>query len=704
MTSKKVNGIIIFLIVLVVGLFLYKNFEHSFLDTTEEYSVLEYFDSLELIGVADTGDNPWGKNLSLIGGRDGNNAVLFTPNTGIYINNVTGEDVGISFDYYIYDEMINISDGMNILIKIFDSNDKVVKEDKINVKSNRNINRYNKSFKLDKDRKYSIQIMCDNGIEDDDEGDWLIVENMYLNVSGWSQKRDNPFPEYVKAVHYFGEEWPINFWNSEMDGIEEDFDQIKGDGFNTIILVIPWREFQPNINPIQYNEYALTRLNDIMKLAEAKDIYVMVRIGYTWDYYNDKLESSEVRFYDVVKNKDTRGAWLEYVETLYDVLKGYNSFIGGFITWEDFWNNTYLMDNLDDINERILWAKDMGFQKFVEDHYVTIKEFNQKYSCDFNNYLEIYIPYRNNLFAEEYYIFFDEFMINLLEESQQYFPNLSMEVRTDWDTYYDVDNTAFTHQHYSTFPCANSNYTSVMYGIPQGCDNIGERLSYDEALEKTEYILNSISQYNMSKPIFVDQFLFYDNTPGYEMNAQIKREEIGDYLENVAYVLEEYTCGYAIWTYKDYASNIVYNSQFAIGKEGWFGERYNIIDNYDGGNSVEILAGGELSQTIPESRNHFLKEKLMLEFDIIESNKGSQVEIKMGESKKSIQAKAGHYAVEFMYNGSYDLTFMVSDRIIIDNIKLYSHVQEGYLYPKGQEGISYMDSLKIMNAKLEMSQ
>lgn len=56
-------------------------------------------------------------------------------------------------------------------------------------------------------------------------------------------------PAYLKSVTYFGDEWVLNFWNSETDHLEKDLEQIREDGFNSIILVVPWREFQPEMTP-----------------------------------------------------------------------------------------------------------------------------------------------------------------------------------------------------------------------------------------------------------------------------------------------------------------------------------------------------------------------------------------------------------------------------------------------------------------------
>lgn len=45
-------------------------------------------------------------------------------------------------------------------------------------------------------------------------------------------------PEYMRSVTYFGDEWPINYWNSEDKNMEENMARIAADGFNSLILVV----------------------------------------------------------------------------------------------------------------------------------------------------------------------------------------------------------------------------------------------------------------------------------------------------------------------------------------------------------------------------------------------------------------------------------------------------------------------------------
>ena len=47
-------------------------------------------------------------------------------------------------------------------------------------------------------------------------------------------------PAYIKAFTYFGDAWPLNYWNSNLNHADADFKEAKADGFNAVILVVPW--------------------------------------------------------------------------------------------------------------------------------------------------------------------------------------------------------------------------------------------------------------------------------------------------------------------------------------------------------------------------------------------------------------------------------------------------------------------------------
>lgn len=507
--------------------------------------------------------------------------------------------------------------------------------------------------------------------------------------------------DYVRSVTYFGNDWVINFWNSDFETLDEDFNQIKNDGFNSIILVIPWKEFQTSTDPIEYSDYAFDNLDKVVKKASEYALDVYVRIGYPWDYYNDFNESISERILDLLRKEKVQDAWMDYCRVLYEKLSAYDNFKDGFLTWEDlrFW--MHICSNQDE-SKRLNYAKDIGYQDWVNKHY-SISEYNDKYAVDYKSIEDIPVPYSAEDSAmEEYYKFCDAMQNELLTKTQKVFPNISMEVRMDWDGYKDVNGEQAYYSHEITYTCGESDYTATMYGIPMGFENKGERVSADEAMSHTEYMLKQLLENNDGKPIYVEQFLFKDNTPGYSSNAQIIDEEVGKYVEDVAGILGNYTKGYGLWTYRDYRTNILYNPQFSLGDIGWTVTGNPTFDMDNKNNHVCTFSKGDtISQIIPTHRNKFPMETCTFELNILQT-KGAVIEVTMGDNSCEINAsKEGKYEVTIPDGGNYDFSLHVVDgEAIIDDLYLYSFVQEGSLYDVNNREEELVSSLRILNQKL----
>ena len=67
-----------------------------------------------------------------------------------------------------------------------------------------------------------------------------------INVEIYNNQ-DTMTDDYWISATYFANLCPLNFWDSELNSIGTDFQRIKNDGFNSVIIVVPWREFQPDI-------------------------------------------------------------------------------------------------------------------------------------------------------------------------------------------------------------------------------------------------------------------------------------------------------------------------------------------------------------------------------------------------------------------------------------------------------------------------
>ena len=333
--------------------------------------------------------------------------------------------------------------------------------------------------------------------------------------------RSEAAPSYLKAATYVSDAWVSNFWNSESDHMDEELAQIAADGFNSIVLVVPWREFQPGVLPLSYNRYAFQKLDKVMNAARAHGLMVELRVGYVWDYYNDDVTTG--RFRDLLKDSSTRAAWLAYAKQIYRTASAHSNFHGGFMTWEDFWNYIEDAGNLGrGANSRIA-AKNCGYQAWLKKHY-SLKQVNEYYQPKevFTSYDNIYIPARKDYAFKLFYDFYDDFLNDLLEDTQKVFPGLSMEVRLDVDPVSAQDGNGETGaSHYGTFQCGNAEYTSLMYSVSMG-HGFGNVLSAEEAIKTMNEQLSLVRANNGGKPVFIDQLLYMDATEGFEPNCFIR--------------------------------------------------------------------------------------------------------------------------------------------------------------------------------------
>lgn len=652
----------------------------------------DVFSEVTFEGIKEVSDIPWNYTAGIFDMEQGE-CILLTPNTEVSLE--WNEDLpSWAFQYKIHPWVCEGSDGAGLTVWILDEDENILYSDEISVNAENDwvdyfvdLNPYDTAFK--------IKILCNNGPADNDECDWIILKARDDKSLSFS---DN----YVRSATYFADEWPLNFWNSEMDCLEKDLGQIKADGFDSIIIVIPWREFQPTISPVTYNEYAFMNLDKLMTQAEDIGLKVYARIGYTWDFYDDQNENIVDRFFTLLGDADALAAWDAYVLEMYHALTSYDCFAEAFLTWEDFWNSLEVC-NVQDIDERIEKARYIGYGEWVQEHY-SLDDYNQKYHTEYTTYDEIPIPYRSDPALWAMYEYYDDFLYNILKRSQQYFPNLSMEVRMDWDIVTDKSGAPIYYKHNKTYTCANADFSTTMYGIPMGFENKGERVTYQEALEKTKYILENFKTEVGGKAVYIDQFIFADNTPKFAQNAQINEGEIGEYLLNVAEILRNYSEGYGIWTYRNYRSNMLYNPQFALGEKGWNGQN---IDFQKSEESMvcHIFPTGSLSQTIPDLRNHFEAKEYLFEFDIVELKVPGILEIQIGDNLLEIDvANTGRIQLAINDPICFDLSITSIDAdVVIDNLNFYNQIQQGYLYDENSYELECIAEIRELNKLLELN-
>lgn len=509
---------------------------------------------------------------------------------------------------------------------------------------------------------------------------------------------DGAGPDQLRSVTYVSDEWVINFWNSESDHMEEELAQIAADGFNSIILAVPWREFQPSVNPIQYSDYTFAKLDRIMRAAGEQGLWVSLRVGYTWDYCPG--ESPQNRYKKLLGDETMRSAWLSYAQRLYESVSGYENFYGGFITWEDFWN--YVEDAPGQYGSSKAGAEEakrIGFQKYLEDNY-TLEQVNEYYgpAKSFDSFEQIGIPKRESPAYKLFFEFYDNFLNELLIQTQQVFPDLSMEVRLDVDPVQDINGETVGAAHYSTFPCGESSYTALMYSVSMG-QAFERQLTAAEAVAMMEHQLNLVKAHNAGKPIYIDQLLYMDTTPGFGQNARLLEEERNAFLTGISGILRNYTNGYAVWTYRNYANNGVFNSQFALEGQGWDANRVTFVRR-DDSNQARIQKGGSLSQNVGgriTSKGQFENHVRFM----ADSDRPVKLTVIMGSKTKEVTVDGKkQYDLNF---GCFDydqIRFRAAGEVYLDNISVYNFVQDGQLHDLDGSQLPCLEGIRQLNQML----
>ena len=505
--------------------------------------------------------------------------------------------------------------------------------------------------------------------------------------------------EKIRAVTYAGHEWVINFWSTETEYLEEDLRQIKADGFNTIILCVPWRQFQPSVHSRSFNQEALDKLEQILRTAGDQGMSVMLRLGYTWDYY----DSSDVlaRYQQLIYDESYQTAWKQYAGKIYETVSRHDSYIGAFLTWEDFWNFVSTEETLAGTYNGKRLAKEMGFTDYVLEHYdreerlllygderlADAPEFPKKDSPAYRFFLDWY----------------DSWLSGLLSETQAVFPNLSMECRLDQDPYplpeeQGTELQLAGYSHGKTFSCGSSGYSSLMLSAGMGYER-GSRISTAEAAGMGRQLLQQ-SRAMAQKPVFVDQFLYMETTPGYEDLAGLPETEINDYLSEMGNVFCEQTIGYGIWTYRDYADNIVNNPEFGQGLSGWTASPSVQVEAYQGSAMASLRSGMSISQNL-SGRTFMGTGAAKLQLRAV-AERPVQLSVSVGGVTKKVTVSGDEtVSLEFPAETADQIRILAFGDVLLDSIKLYSHVTEGGIYQLDGEAGPYLSGIRACNDEIK---
>jgi hypothetical protein len=375
-----------------------------------------------------------------------------------------------------------------------------------------------------------------------------------------SGKTDNT--KKIIGTHYTGDTWAPSAWsNMNINRVSEDLAKIKTNGFNTVILTVPWVGFQTSVDPIHYSDEYFQLLEEVFAIAQKLDLKIIIRIGYSHEIGLSSTPDHYTRFINMFSNKKVLTAWQDYLARLNATASKFDNFQFGFISWEDFFlvGFTHASEN-----ERLQLATLLGFTEYIKKY--PLGELSAMYQGDFQQYAQVPLPSNDSPAVPLLHEFWDFFLLKLQRESKRFFPKLSLEVRVDCDPS-PVGSGYVCHE--NTFDVGNESDTTLIYFSPAwGADNQGKADSAEQVLQRLDYLLDKIRR-STDNSIFIDQFNFIDNTPGFDRNTKIKPEELPKFIEKSFGIIDRKTIGYALWTLQDLVGNCIANGSFERGETGW---------------------------------------------------------------------------------------------------------------------------------------
>lgn len=513
--------------------------------------------------------------------------------------------------------------------------------------------------------------------------------------------------DYIKSVHYFSSAWPKTFWqNFEEKDVPAELQQIKQDGFNTIVLTVPWRGFEKNFSSDQTTsvQAMYARLDFLLKEVSQLDLRFMLRLGYPHDFTPEVDASILQLCQGMYTDEKTRQQWLKYLGNVKRTVEPYQSHSAGMmISWEDFWCPHFVFTAQPE-EKRLELAQAMGYSDWLKSGQNRQNQVKALLGVNEITPTNTPIPEKTHQSYVLFLDFVDQKLDDILQLTRQVFPHTALEIRVDKDPVKVDDGMVWVgHDLYLDDTQHRATYWAPFWGAK----NQGELLSADEALAKFDYFLDYVTGDGQNINHVIEQFNFTDNTPYFPNNANIKPDDVNDFLIQAAPLLKQKSTGYGLWAYRDYADNLFYNAYFEQGLQGWQHNEHVEINSIEGDNYVRINANGFIEQTMRISDRVMWAVSYEHMNFCYQGHKTGELMITVNtEEVARLSTRTGHHCHQIpaqLFKAHLNGTIRIKalNEVVIDEIKIYGFVQELGVYDHfGQPG-PYLEGIRQLNRTLD---
>lgn len=398
---------------------------------------------------------------------------------------------------------------------------------------------------------------------------WLLI--FLLATVGCRQPQGPRFqwepPDFrVKGTYYFQPRAAVNnFWSSfDFEQCKIDFAQLRDDGFNTIILFIPWGVFQPTVNPIAYNEQAFANLDRVLRLADSSKLKVGLRVG-THDHIPRDADGAKWLAATVLVDEEE---WVAYQDLFREVAartKPHPNVLFLFWTFEDtgytpdLWFHQY-PENVAAFHQwlhrrPLWWWNWLWWEKNAS--YEAVEPPNQNVEPLNPTKLRTFLDFSDQLTAHR----LPEACTAARQGNPQAVVSFQPRPEVNWGHEYSLQ--------FELPPCYSfvttwfSPYQSYMFG------DRSEELDGRRTASYVPRYLKRAEKLSRGLPVFVDQFNFQHFGGPVGESALTTEHEQFEFIADALPILLRDSLGYALWNYHDYYLNVINNGSFRSGLEEW---------------------------------------------------------------------------------------------------------------------------------------
>lgn len=356
-------------------------------------------------------------------------------------------------------------------------------------------------------------------------------------------------PEFLRGVHVFSDDCPLTFWETfDEKKLKQQLVDAVHDGFNAVILVVPWAGFQVDAHSKLYDPWMYDRLRTALDLIRDSGLYSISRIGYAHNFRPDNTPSSGERcMFAMLHGDDAMSAWSDYVRSLQHVFSLYDTHLFNFISWEDFFCGSHLMKLPE--KKRAEYGTASGFGGTIP-------------ANDGSDPMDR---------VHAWYDHISSIWTRLIKYGQKEMPHLTMEVRVDSDPVFGGNDTMAWHGYHDAGHVSAHARAGTYFSPSFGQENNGSAITAENTIQKLTFMLTEVAENRFGlEKAFLEQFNFLDNTPSFMTSSNYMTEpQVTRFLDKATPLIRKNTGGYALWAYRNYRETHLYNGNFLRGMSGW---------------------------------------------------------------------------------------------------------------------------------------